>query len=170
MADQKAPNITSIPIDAFSNLRITSIWTFLMSVSKMVFDSKRANCSYESSTGNVMKLGVWLCVLSSCCSGLSSSVCRCSGQSRGLSGCCCSTLCVCVWLWWPVDTTELRSVTSSSWVSECVLQQLTYSLLLLQQGLFLFEYPHSSLMFFLSSVGLVYTAEYLNELAAINWR
>ncbi|XP_020488551.1 transmembrane protein 18 [Labrus bergylta] len=32
MTDQKADNITSIPIDEFSNLRITSIWTFLMSV------------------------------------------------------------------------------------------------------------------------------------------
>lgn len=33
MTDQKAKNISSIPIDGFSNLRITSIWTFLMSVS-----------------------------------------------------------------------------------------------------------------------------------------
>lgn len=33
MTDQKAENISSIPIDGFSNLRITSIWTFLMSVS-----------------------------------------------------------------------------------------------------------------------------------------
>lgn len=33
MTQQKANNISSIPIDAFSNLRITSIWTFLMSVS-----------------------------------------------------------------------------------------------------------------------------------------
>ncbi|XP_047429024.1 transmembrane protein 18 [Mugil cephalus] len=32
MTDQKAENISSIPIDGFSNLRITSIWTFLMSV------------------------------------------------------------------------------------------------------------------------------------------
>ncbi|XP_026196550.1 transmembrane protein 18 [Anabas testudineus] len=32
MTVQKAENISSIPIDAFSNLRITSIWTFLMSV------------------------------------------------------------------------------------------------------------------------------------------
>uniref|UniRef100_A0A8C6SVG8 Transmembrane protein 18 n=1 Tax=Neogobius melanostomus TaxID=47308 RepID=A0A8C6SVG8_9GOBI len=32
MAAQKAQNISSIPIDGFSNLRITSIWTFLMSV------------------------------------------------------------------------------------------------------------------------------------------
>ncbi|KAM4530028.1 transmembrane protein 18 [Fundulus diaphanus] len=32
MADQKPVNISSIPIDGFSNLRITSIWTFLMSV------------------------------------------------------------------------------------------------------------------------------------------
>ncbi|XP_041660668.1 transmembrane protein 18 [Cheilinus undulatus] len=32
MTDQKAQNISSIPIDGFSNLRITSIWTFLMSV------------------------------------------------------------------------------------------------------------------------------------------
>ncbi|XP_075940759.1 transmembrane protein 18 [Anarhichas minor] len=32
MTDQKAENISSIPIDEFSNLRITSIWTFLMSV------------------------------------------------------------------------------------------------------------------------------------------
>ncbi|KAK5622229.1 Transmembrane protein 18 [Crenichthys baileyi] len=32
MTDQKEENISSIPIDGFSNLRITSIWTFLMSV------------------------------------------------------------------------------------------------------------------------------------------
>ncbi|MEQ2168254.1 Transmembrane protein 18 [Goodea atripinnis] len=32
MTDQKTENISSIPIDGFSNLRITSIWTFLMSV------------------------------------------------------------------------------------------------------------------------------------------
>lgn len=32
MSDQKAQNISAIPIDGFSNLRITSIWTFLMSV------------------------------------------------------------------------------------------------------------------------------------------
>uniref|UniRef100_A0A3P8WZS9 Transmembrane protein 18 n=2 Tax=Cynoglossus semilaevis TaxID=244447 RepID=A0A3P8WZS9_CYNSE len=32
MKDAKAQNITSIPIDGFSNLRITSIWTFLQSV------------------------------------------------------------------------------------------------------------------------------------------
>ncbi|KAM6954295.1 transmembrane protein 18 [Aplochiton taeniatus] len=32
MAEQKAQNVSSIPIDGFSNLRITSIWTFLMSV------------------------------------------------------------------------------------------------------------------------------------------
>ncbi|XP_060908026.1 transmembrane protein 18 [Labrus mixtus] len=32
MTNQKADNISSIPIDEFSNLRITSIWTFLMSV------------------------------------------------------------------------------------------------------------------------------------------
>ncbi|KAM3861245.1 transmembrane protein 18 [Diretmus argenteus] len=32
MTDHKAQNISSIPIDGFSHLRITSIWTFLMSV------------------------------------------------------------------------------------------------------------------------------------------
>ncbi|XP_003971730.1 transmembrane protein 18 [Takifugu rubripes] len=32
MTDQKVKNVTSIPIDGFSNLRITSVWTFLMSV------------------------------------------------------------------------------------------------------------------------------------------
>ncbi|KAM9840059.1 transmembrane protein 18 [Aulostomus maculatus] len=32
MTDPKADNISSIPIDGFSNLRITSVWTFLMSV------------------------------------------------------------------------------------------------------------------------------------------
>ncbi|XP_027897080.1 transmembrane protein 18 [Xiphophorus couchianus] len=32
MTEQKPENISSIPIDGFSNLRITSIWTFLMSV------------------------------------------------------------------------------------------------------------------------------------------
>ncbi|RVE55819.1 hypothetical protein OJAV_G00229730 [Oryzias javanicus] len=30
--ENKAENISSIPIDGFSNLRITSIWTFLLSV------------------------------------------------------------------------------------------------------------------------------------------
>ncbi|KAM9355492.1 transmembrane protein 18 [Pholidichthys leucotaenia] len=32
MTEQNTKNISSVPIDAFSNLRITSIWTFLMSV------------------------------------------------------------------------------------------------------------------------------------------
>ncbi|XP_077409426.1 transmembrane protein 18 [Vanacampus margaritifer] len=32
MTSPKPVNISSIPIDGFSNLRITSIWTFLMSV------------------------------------------------------------------------------------------------------------------------------------------
>ncbi|NP_001290666.1 transmembrane protein 18 [Esox lucius] len=32
MTDQKQQNISSVPIDGFSNLRITSIWTFLMSI------------------------------------------------------------------------------------------------------------------------------------------
>ncbi|XP_046878240.1 transmembrane protein 18 [Hypomesus transpacificus] len=32
MTNQKAGNISSIPIDAFSNMRITSIWTYLMSI------------------------------------------------------------------------------------------------------------------------------------------
>ncbi|XP_049612263.1 transmembrane protein 18 [Syngnathus scovelli] len=32
MTAPKAVNISSVPIDAFSHLRITSIWTFLMSV------------------------------------------------------------------------------------------------------------------------------------------
>ncbi|XP_019729249.1 transmembrane protein 18 [Hippocampus comes] len=32
MATPKPVNVSSVPIDAFSNLRITSIWTFLMSV------------------------------------------------------------------------------------------------------------------------------------------
>ncbi|XP_013867015.1 transmembrane protein 18 [Austrofundulus limnaeus] len=32
MSEQKTENISSVPIDGFSNLRITSIWTFLMSV------------------------------------------------------------------------------------------------------------------------------------------
>ncbi|XP_057678985.1 transmembrane protein 18 [Corythoichthys intestinalis] len=32
MATQKPVNISSVPIDGFSNLKITSIWTFLMSV------------------------------------------------------------------------------------------------------------------------------------------
>lgn len=35
MTDQKVKNVTSIPIDGFSNLRITSVWTFLMSVSNI---------------------------------------------------------------------------------------------------------------------------------------
>lgn len=33
MSEQKTENISSVPIDGFSNLRITSIWTFLASVS-----------------------------------------------------------------------------------------------------------------------------------------
>jgi hypothetical protein len=33
MTHQKVHNASSIPIDGFSNVRITSIWTFLMSVS-----------------------------------------------------------------------------------------------------------------------------------------
>ncbi|XP_077599871.1 transmembrane protein 18 [Stigmatopora nigra] len=32
MTSQKPANISAVPIDGFSNLRITSIWTFLMSV------------------------------------------------------------------------------------------------------------------------------------------
>ncbi|KAM8846424.1 transmembrane protein 18 [Synchiropus picturatus] len=32
MSESKAENISSIPIDGFSHLRITSIWTFLLSV------------------------------------------------------------------------------------------------------------------------------------------
>ena len=44
MTDQKAENISSIPIDAFSNLRITSIWTFLMSVSERHGSFHRLRC------------------------------------------------------------------------------------------------------------------------------
>ncbi|CAJ1078417.1 transmembrane protein 18 [Xyrichtys novacula] len=32
MTEGKAQNISSVPIDGFSNLRITSLWTFLISV------------------------------------------------------------------------------------------------------------------------------------------
>ncbi|XP_006626457.1 transmembrane protein 18 [Lepisosteus oculatus] len=32
MAEQEEQNVSSIPIDAISNLRITSIWTFLLSI------------------------------------------------------------------------------------------------------------------------------------------
>lgn len=41
MTEQKPENISSIPIDGFSNLRITSIWTFLMSVSYILFPDSR---------------------------------------------------------------------------------------------------------------------------------
>lgn len=37
MTVNKADNISSIPIDGFSNLRITSLWTFFMSVSSILF-------------------------------------------------------------------------------------------------------------------------------------
>lgn len=48
MTDQKAENISSIPIDAFSNLRITSIWTFLMSVSERHGSFHRLRCQRAS--------------------------------------------------------------------------------------------------------------------------
>jgi len=33
MTESKAKNISAIPIDGFSNIRVTSLWSFLQSVS-----------------------------------------------------------------------------------------------------------------------------------------
>lgn len=33
MTESKAKNISAIPIDGFSNVRVTSLWSFLQSVS-----------------------------------------------------------------------------------------------------------------------------------------
>ncbi|KAG8011308.1 Transmembrane protein 18 [Nibea albiflora] len=89
MTQQKAQNISSIPIDAFSNLRITSIWTFLMSV--------------QWSEPWLIGLLVFHVV------------------------CLCLTVVTC-------------------------------------------RYYRAQICHFLLMVGLVYSAEYLNELAAMNWK
>ncbi|KAI9544135.1 Transmembrane protein 18 [Dissostichus eleginoides] len=89
MTEQKADNISSIPIDEFSKLRITSIWTFLMSV--------------QWSEPWLMGLMVFHVV----CLSLTVVTCR---------------------------------------------------------------YYRAQIFHFLLMVGLVYSAEYLNELAAMNWR
>ncbi|XP_078131391.1 transmembrane protein 18 [Sander vitreus] len=89
MTDQKAENISSIPIDAFSNLRITSIWTFLLSVQ-------------------------W----------------------------------------------------SESWL----IGLLVFHVVCLFLTVVTCRYYRAQICHFLLMVGLVYSAEYLNELAAMNWR
>ncbi|TKS75617.1 Transmembrane protein 18 [Collichthys lucidus] len=89
MTQQKANNVSSIPIDAFSNLRITSIWTFLMSV--------------QWSEPWLIGLLVFHVV------------------------CLCLTVVTC-------------------------------------------RYYRAQICHFLLMVGLVYSAEYLNELAAMNWK
>ncbi|XP_028997976.1 transmembrane protein 18 [Betta splendens] len=89
MTEQKAQNISSIPIDGFSNLRITSISTFLMSVQW----SERWL--------------IWLMVFHVVCLFLTVITCR---------------------------------------------------------------FYRAQICHFLLMVGLVYSAEYLNELAAMNWR
>ncbi|XP_031178294.1 transmembrane protein 18 [Sander lucioperca] len=89
MTDQKAENISSIPIDGFSNLRITSIWTFLLSVQ-------------------------W----------------------------------------------------SESWL----IGLLVFHVVCLFLTVVTCRYYRAQICHFLLMVGLVYSAEYLNELAAMNWR
>ncbi|XP_040016307.1 transmembrane protein 18 [Gasterosteus aculeatus] len=89
MTDQKAENISSIPIDEFSNLRITSIWTFLTSVQ-------------------------W----------------------------------------------------SESWL----IGLLVFHVVCLFLTVVTCRYYRAQICHFLLMVGLVYSAEYLNELAAMNWR
>ncbi|XP_068580658.1 transmembrane protein 18 [Cebidichthys violaceus] len=89
MTDQKAENISSVPIDEFSNLRITSVWTFLMSVQ-------------------------W----------------------------------------------------SESWL----IGLLLFHVVCLFLTVLTCRYYRAQICHFLLMVGLVYSAEYLNELAAMNWR
>ncbi|TNN68619.1 Transmembrane protein 18 [Liparis tanakae] len=89
MTDQKENNISSIPIDGFSNRRITSIWTFLMSVQ-------------------------W----------------------------------------------------SESWL----IGLLVFHVVCVFLTVVTCRYYRAQICHFLLMVGLVYSAEYLNELAAMNWR
>ncbi|KAM9704680.1 transmembrane protein 18 [Menidia menidia] len=89
MTDQKAENISSIPIDGYSNLRITSIWTFLMSV---------------------------------------------------------------------------------QWSETWLIGLLTFHGVCLLLTAVTCRYYRAQICHFLLIVGLVYSAEYLNELAAMNWR
>ncbi|XP_056284351.1 transmembrane protein 18 [Pseudoliparis swirei] len=89
MTDQKANNISSIPIDGFSNRRIASIWTFLVSVQ-------------------------W----------------------------------------------------SESWL----IGLLVFHVVCVFLTVVTCRYYRAQICHFLLMVGLVYSAEYLNELAAMNWR
>uniref|UniRef100_H3C0H8 Transmembrane protein 18 n=1 Tax=Tetraodon nigroviridis TaxID=99883 RepID=H3C0H8_TETNG len=89
MTDQKVKNVTSIPIDGFSNLRITSIWTFLMSV---------------------------------------------------------------------------------QWSEPWLIGLLTFHVVCVFLTVVTCRYYRAQICHFLLMVGLVYSAEYLNELAAMNWR
>ncbi|XP_026174959.1 transmembrane protein 18 [Mastacembelus armatus] len=89
MREQTAENISSIPIDGFSHLRITSIWTFLMSV---------------------------------------------------------------------------------QWSEPWLIGLLVFHGVCLSLTVVTFRYYRAQICHFLLMVGLVYTAEYLNELAAMNWR
>lgn len=89
MTDQKTDNISSIPIDGFSNLRITSIWTFLMSV---------------------------------------------------------------------------------QWSERWLIGLLLFHVVCLFLTVVTCRFYRAQICHFLIIVGLVYTAEYLNELAAMNWR
>lgn len=45
MTETKDKNISDIPIDGFSNVRITSVWTFLQSVS---LNQRKIICIYNS--------------------------------------------------------------------------------------------------------------------------
>ncbi|XP_037305331.1 transmembrane protein 18 [Pungitius pungitius] len=89
MTDQKAKNVSSIPIDEFSNLRITSIWTFLMSV---------------------------------------------------------------------------------QWSEPWLIGLLVFHVVCVFLTVVTCRYYRAQICHFLLMVGLVYSAEYLNELAAMNWR
>lgn len=57
MTGSKTQNISSIPIDAFSNLRVTSLWTFLQTVSVSLDVSRQ--CVFEQSNC----LGQWLKII-----------------------------------------------------------------------------------------------------------
>ncbi|XP_054474684.1 transmembrane protein 18 [Anoplopoma fimbria] len=89
MTEQKAENISSIPIDGFSNIRITSIWTFLVSV---------------------------------------------------------------------------------QWSETWLIGLLVFHVVCLFLTVVTCRYYRAQVCHFLVMVGLVYSAEYLNELAAMNWR